>query len=92
MSKICHHSSALVVETVVVELMPVMLGKGVLELEEAVTTKSERHNPRPEMTLLELLQPADTQVPPRRIWLELEHARQLFAPDPEQLEQLESHD
>lgn len=93
MSRICHHSSDLVVVTVVVELMPVMLGKGVLvELEGVVTTRSERHSPRPEITLLELLHPADTQVPPRRIWLELEHAKQLFAPDPEQLEQLESHD
>ena len=92
MSRICHHSSALVVVTVVLELMPVMLGKGAPELEEAVTTRSERHSPRSEMTLLELLHSADTHVPPRRIWLELEHARQFFGPDPEQLEQLESHD
>lgn len=67
MSRICHHSSDLVVEMVVFELMPVMLGKGVLVELEAVMTRSERHSPSPETTLLELLQPAETQVPPRTI-------------------------
>ena len=55
-------------------------------------TRSERQMPRPEMTLEVPLQLAETQVPPRRTWLELEHARQLLGPAPEQLEQLASHD
>ena len=48
--------------------------------------------PRPEMTLEVPLQLAETHVPPRRTWLELEQARQLLGPAPEQLEQLASHD
>ena len=60
--------------------------------EEGTSTSSERHAPRPETTLDPLLQLAATQVPPRRTWLELEQARQLFGPEPEQLAQLPSHD
>lgn len=93
MSRICHHVSEVLVVVLVFELMPVMVGRGAaVDPEAAVTTRSERHRPNPETTLLELLQSAETQVPPRRIWLELEHARQLFGPEPEQLEQLESQD
>jgi len=55
-------------------------------------TNSERHTPRPETTFEELLQLAATQLPPRKTWLELEQARQLFGPDPEQLEQVSSQD
>lgn len=51
-------------------------------------TNSERHTPRPVTMLVELLQFAATQAPPRNTWLELEQARQLLGPDPEQLEQL----
>jgi hypothetical protein len=40
------------------------------------------------MTLEEPWQFADTQEPVRSTWLELEHARQLLGPGPEQLEQL----
>lgn len=63
-------------------------------------TRSERHTPRPGTTLVVAvvvvvpfsLQLAATQVPPRRTEVELEHARQLLGPAPEQLEQLLSHD
>lgn len=40
------------------------------------------------MTFDDPLQLADTQVPTCKIWLELEQARQLLGPEPEQLEQL----
>lgn len=56
------------------------------------TTSSERQTPRPGTTPEELLQLAATQLPPRKTWLELEQARQLLGPDPEQLEQLVSQD
>lgn len=55
-------------------------------------TRSERHRPRPDITVLPFPQFAETQVPPRKTWLELEQARQLLGPAPEQLEQLESQD
>ena len=59
-------------------------------------TSSERHTPRPGTTLALVvsfpLQLAGTQDPPRRTELELEHARQLLGPAPEQLEQVLSHD
>lgn len=74
--------------------MPVMVGSGVpdLVLEGDRTTRSERQSPSPGMTLALPLQLAETQVPPRRTWLELEQARQLLGPAPVQLEQLESQD
>lgn len=43
------------------------------------------------MTFESPLQFAAMQEPPRRTWVELEQARQLLAPGPKQLEQLESH-
>jgi hypothetical protein len=55
-------------------------------------TSSDRHTPRPEMMPEEPLQLAETQLPLRKTWLELEQARQLLGPDPEQLEQLVSQD
>lgn len=55
-------------------------------------TSSERQTPSPEMTVEEPLpQFAATQEPLRRTCEELEHARQLLGPAPEQLEQEESH-
>lgn len=73
--------------------MPVRDGRGVAELVPdacGTTTRSERQTPRPGMTLDDPLQLAETQLPARRTWVELEHAKQLLGPDPEQLEQLES--
>lgn len=57
---------------------------------EVTMTRSERQTPSPGTTLVELLQAAAVQEPPRKTWLALEHARQLLGPDPEQLEQLAS--
>lgn len=56
-------------------------------------TRSERHTPSPGMTLpVEVvdvpLQLAATHEPARRTCVELEHAKQLAGPEPEQLEQL----
>lgn len=76
-----------------------MLGMGTDDSE--TETRSERHTPRPGTTLAVVvdvvplpfsLQLDATQVPPRRTEVELEHARQLLGPAPEQLEQLLSHD
>lgn len=75
--------------------MPVIVGSGEAELvvdAGGTTTRSERQRPSPGITLEPPLQLAETHVPPRRTWLELEHARQLLGPAPEQLEQLASHD
>lgn len=82
----------MVVEDVGVS-MPVMEGRGAAVPDVVgTTTRSERQIPRPEMVLEAPLQFAEEQVPPRRTWLELEHARQLLGPEPEQLEQVESQD
>ena len=55
-------------------------------------TRSERHTPSPGTTAVALApQFAGVQDPPRRTSDELEHARQLLGPAPEQLEQLLSH-
>lgn len=91
--RISHHDKACVVVLVGVE-RPEIDGRGEdPELEEDGTrTSCVRHAPRPGTTLVPLLQFAATQVPPRRTWLELEQARQLFGPEPEQLAQLPSHD
>ena len=56
------------------------------------STRSDRQSPSPCTTLEEPLHVVETQLPPRRICVELEHAKQLLGPAPEQLEQLESHD
>ena len=73
--------------------MPVMVGRGVPVADAGgVTTRSERHMPSPGTTEEEFLQLDAVQVPPRRTWVLLEHARQLLGPEPEQLEQLESQD
>ena len=74
--------------------MPLMVGSGVDWVADGggTSTKSDRQMPRPDTTEEELLQDTGVHVPPRRTWLELEHARQLLGPDPEQLEQLESQD
>lgn len=63
-----------------------MVGRGT----EEVFTKSERQTPNPVTTSVVPLQLADTQEPLCRTCEELEHARQLDGPEPEQLEQLES--
>lgn len=71
------------------------VGSGIALLvpeETGTATKSERHTPNPGTMLVEEAHVLEVQVPPRRTWLELEHAKQLFGPDPEQLEQLESQD
>jgi len=99
MSNISHHARRRpLIE--VGELIPVMVGIGTDDPETCETeTRSERHTPRPGTTLAVAvvvvpfsLQLAATQDPPRRTELELEHARQLLGPAPEQLEQLLSHD
>jgi len=75
-------------------LIPVIEGSGTTEVPETcgIETRSERHTPRPGTTAVPLpLQLAATQDPPRRTEVELEHARQLLGPEPEQLEQLLSH-
>jgi hypothetical protein len=66
-------------------------GAGVL-VPEALgpTTSSDKQTPSPAITLEVPLQFAETQDPARKTWVELEHAKQLPAPGPEQLEQLES--
>jgi len=71
---------------------PVMLGSGgFVPVGDGTLTSSERQTPSPGMTLLDPLQLAATQDPPRRTWVELEHARQLLGPGPAHEEQLESH-
>lgn len=68
-------------------------GGGVL-VPDAVgtTTSSDKQTPRPGITLEDPPpQFAETHDPARSTWLELEHAKQLLGPGPEQLEQLESH-
>ena len=64
---------------------------GIDELVEVGTcTNSDKQRPNPGITSDDPLQFADTHDPARRTWVELEHARQLLGPEPEQLEQLES--
>lgn len=97
--RISHHESELLDLTLTVgaagESIPVTDGSGgsdfVLEL-DGTSTRLERQRLRPGMTLEESPQFAETHVPPLSSWLELEHARQLLGPGPEQLEQLESQD
>ena len=73
--------------------MPVIDGKGgAVPVGVGTCTSSERQTPSPGMTFDDPAQLAATHDPARSTWLELEHARQLLGPDPEQLEQLESHD
>jgi len=92
-SKISHHSSGRRVDVLIGVLMPEGNGVPGLVPEGCGTmTKSERQTPRPGTMLVELLQLALTQLPLRNTWLELEQARQLLGPDPEQLEQLLSQD
>ena len=56
---------------------PVTAGTGVDELAEVDTcTNSERQSPNPGTTFEDPLQFADTHVPARRTWVELEHAKQ----------------
>ena len=72
---------------------PVTLGKGgALVPEGRGTTRSERQTPSPATTLEADEQLAATHDPVTRTCVELEHARQLSGPEPEQLEQLESQD
>jgi hypothetical protein len=92
-SKISHHSRGRRLDVLMGVFRPDGNGVPGLVPEGAGTmTNSERQTPKPVTTLEELLQLAATQLPPRSTWLELEHARQLVGPDPEQLEQLVSHD
>jgi hypothetical protein len=74
---------------------PVIVGSGTgTEVPETcgTDTSSERHTPSPGTTAVVFPpQLAATQDPARRTEVELEHARQLLGPDPEQLEQLLSH-
>jgi hypothetical protein len=56
------------------------------------TTNSDKHTPKPGTTLVEPSQLAETHWPWRSTLVELEHARQLLDPGPEQLEQVESQD
>ncbi|KAG6888917.1 hypothetical protein C0992_007104 [Termitomyces sp. T32_za158] len=92
MRRISHHSKGRrvfttvgfvrpVTEGIAPELVPVVVG---------TCTKSERQTPRPATTLDVPPQFAVIHDPERNTWLELEQARQLLDPGPEQLEQLES--
>jgi hypothetical protein len=68
-------------------------GRGVLVVPEGrATTSSDRQTPSPATTLEVDEQFAATHDPAERTCVELEHARQLLGPKPEQLEQLESQD
>lgn len=97
-SRISHHVKEREPELVLGAIgvsRPVTVGSGTALLvpeETGTATKSERQRPNPGMMLVEEVHVLDTQLPPRKTWLELEHAKQLFGPDPEQLEQLESQD
>ena len=75
--------------------MPVMEGRGIgTEVPDTwgTETRSERHTPSPGTTAVAFPpQFAGVQDPPRKTEVELEHARQLLGPAPEQLEQLLSH-
>jgi hypothetical protein len=75
--------------------MPVIVGIGAdpdpVAVTEGTVTRSERHTPRPEITVVLLVHLASTQVPALRTWFELEQARHPLGPDDEQLEQLLSH-
>lgn len=53
-------------------------------------TNPDRQTPKLGITLVDPVQFADTHDPASRTRLELEHAKQLVEPEPEQLEQLES--
>lgn len=99
MSKISHHARRRPELIAAGELIPVILGSGTGTDDSETETRSERHTPRPGTTpavavlvVPFALQLAATQLPPRRTEVELEHARQLLGPEPEQLEQLLSHD
>ena len=59
-------------------------------VESGTRTNSDRQTPKLGITLVDSVQFADTHDPTRRTCLELEHAKQLVEPEPEQLEQLES--
>ena len=76
------------------ESMPLIVGSGVAWVLDGggTSTRSDRHTPRPATTDDEPVHVVEVHVPPRNTWLELEQARQLLGPAPEQLEQLESHD
>lgn len=96
MRRICHHANGLrrVPVGVIVVVRPVMLGRGGdVPVPDAggTTTRSDKQAPSPGMTVVFCWQVAATQVPSRKTWLLLEHARQLLGPCPEQDEQLESH-
>ena len=66
----------------------VVAGAGFVEF--CSCTKSDRQTPKSGITLVDPVHSAGTQDPARRTWPELEHAKQLLEPEPEQLEQLES--
>lgn len=94
-NRISHHASGRREVTLIGVVRPVIdgSGEGVFVPEAFGTeTRSEKQTPSPGTTLADPVQLAAVQVPPRNTWLELEHARQLLGPDPEQLEQLPSHD
>lgn len=76
------------------ESMPLKVGSGAACVLDGggTSTKSERHTPKPATTDEEPVHVVEVHVPPRKTWLELEQARQLLGPAPEQLEQLESQD
>jgi hypothetical protein len=94
MRRICHHSS-LNFFTAVGVSNPVTVGSGtgvLVPLGLGTTTNSDKHTPKPGTTLVEPSQLAETHWPWRSTLVELEHARQLLDPGPEQLEQVESQD
>lgn len=89
-SKICHQVRLLLLLFITVgSETPVV---GLSELLVEVSTSSDRHTPSPDMTLVEFVQFASTQVPERRYWVELEQERHSLESGPEQVEQLESQD
>ena len=92
MRKISHQASPLLTLVTVGSVNPVMLGKGlgVVPDELGTSTSSDKHTPRAGITLVVPWQLAETQLPARRTWLELEQAKQFCGPGPEHEEQLES--
>ena len=92
--RICHQANLDDVVMTVGLFKPEILGRGgaFVVPEGWETTRSERQTPSPATTLDVDEQLAATHDPATRTCDELEHARQLPGPKPEQLEQLESQD
>lgn len=89
-NKICHHSRDFL--TVVGASKPDTVGRGAdVLVPDGVFASSLRHTPRPEITLVDCWQFAETHAPLRST-LSAPQERQAFAPLDEQVAQLPSQD